>query len=199
MVPKVRYNNSSKAESYTFPEFPNLEPKLRAGSKENKNPAAQCIRHHGLLDDKECTTECKTLRPFCAAKFDIEMSTCNTCCCKEGQGATKVTSNLILEANKVCQLWFTIAVDPVVRVFVQMLIAGKLESRLAQTCFLKQGKAKVKGMECGKPSNHTFHQPQPKLGEGRGFRWQQGSAAWQCSHHNANKGSSCKTAQTFGK
>lgn len=190
MAPKASYN-ATNAETYKFPEFPNLEPKLRAGSKQNKNPRAQCRKDGGTLDNAECTTDKTTLKPFCVAKFDIEMSTCNTCCCKEGQGATNIASQLILEQNKACQLWFTISIDPVIRVFTQLLIAAKLESRLARTCFLKQGEAKVKAMNSGASSS--------KLGEGPGFRWQQGSGAWQCSHHDANKGSSCKPGRALGK
>lgn len=77
--------------------------------------------------------------PACLAKFDIQLTMCNTCCCSGGMTTSSVSSSLVIESDPDCRAWFSTFSDPIVRIYVSYKRAAKSLFSMASTCLDAQG------------------------------------------------------------
>merc|ERR1711939_49128 len=74
--------------------------------------------------------------PQCVAEFDVQASTCSTCCCEDGPTKSSVHSRLVLSDGSMnCNGWFLGAADAFTRIFVGMYRTYQIITRLQPVCF----------------------------------------------------------------
>ena len=72
--------------------------------------------------------------PSCAAKAELSILSCNTCCCKAGLVSTKVTMQMIVGSQNKCGAWLSVG-DWMMRMFVGMMRMYLSIDLFAPRCF----------------------------------------------------------------
>jgi len=145
------------------------------------------------------TVNGERLEPDCAAKFDVELTTCNTCCCKAGLSTSNIQAEMILDRDAVCTLWFSTAVDPIFRLYMSAQRALALAWQLGFPCLgaagvNKQEKQQLVAQVCTVITNPTYSQSKASsvwsneaIGHKHGKGRLDSNQGWSARHNKAGQ------------
>ena len=85
-------------------------------------------------NNREESLEMNMRAPTCASKVEVDLSSCNTCCCKQGLATTRIGHNLIQGSVRDCGTWFGFN-DAIVRSFVTLFRSGWAVDKFGMKCF----------------------------------------------------------------
>jgi len=104
--------------------------------------APECQREDGKLVKPESQSslleKCSKLDhgpPTCASKMKIDITYCNTCCCRQGLAGVNIKHALVMGTSAKCGTWMA-AVDTLGRVMTTVLRLAQVADLFTRKCFI---------------------------------------------------------------